>query len=161
MWFAVFSVIVLLFGFVLLFGAPYLPTRRRQAQAALDLLELKKGQTLYELGCGDGRVLRQAAQRGLYAVGYELNPILVIAARCHTWRYHKRVKVVWGNFWYADLKKADGVFVFLLDRFMARLDQKLAEEIDKPIRVVSYAFKIPNRTHKVEREGMFLYEYHA
>lgn len=135
MLFAGFAVVVFLFGFVLLFGAPYLPTQRQQAQAALDLLALKKGQTLYEFGCGDGRVLRQAAERGLKVVGYELNPLLVLVARCYTWKYRKQVKIVWGSFWKADISQADGVFVFLLDRFMRQLDSKLAAESKRPIKL--------------------------
>jgi SAM-dependent methyltransferase len=157
--FIAISILVLLFGFVLLFGAPYLPTRRREAQAALDMLALKKGQTIYELGCGDGRVLKLAAEEGLNAVGYELNPLLALVARLHTWRYRKQVKVVCGNFWRADLSRADGIFVFLLDRFMARLDNKVSAEAGKPISLVSYAFKIPGKRHIKLVRGMYLYHY--
>lgn len=154
-----FALLVFLFGFVLLFGAPYLPTKRHQAQAALDLLALKKGQTLYEFGCGDGRVLRQAAQRGLYAVGYELNPLLALFARLYTWKYRKNVRIVWGSFWRADITDADGIFVFLLDRFMQRLDDKLTHEAQRPLRLASYAFKIPAKKVSRQRAGIYLYLY--
>ncbi len=159
MLFAAFAVLVLLFGFVVLFGAPYLPTRRLEAETALDLLDLKPGQTLYELGCGDGRVLKRAAQRGLNAVGYELNPLLVLTARLNTWRYRKQVKVVWGNFWRADLSQADGIFVFLIDRFMEKLDKKIESEIKKPVKLVSFAFQIPNKKYSKAQNGLFLYVY--
>lgn len=157
--FLTISGIILLFGFVLLFGAPYLPTRRTQAQAALDLLDLKKGQTLYELGCGDGRVLKQAAQRGVKSIGYELNPILVVVAKLHTWRYRKLVKIKWANFWQADLSNADAVFVFLLDKFMEKLDQKMRKEAKKPMQLVSYAFEIKSKKPIKAEQGMFLYQY--
>jgi SAM-dependent methyltransferase len=122
-------VIILLFGFVVLFGAPYLPTLKKQVDAAFDLLDLKPGQTLLELGCGDGRVLKAAAQRGLSAVGYELNPLLVCIAKLHTWRYRKQAKVVWGNFWTAKWPKTDAIFVFLLARYMKKLDTKIVQEL--------------------------------
>jgi predicted RNA methylase len=150
--------IILLFSFVILFGAPYLPTRRKETQIALDLLDLKAGQTLYELGCGDGRVLVFAARRGLNVVGYELNPVLVIVSWLVTLRYRRQVRVVWGNFWMADLERADGVFVFLLDKYMKKLDEKLLK-IKKPIRLVSYAFKIPGKKPTKEKYGMMLYIY--
>jgi ribosomal protein L11 methylase PrmA len=67
------------FGFVLIFGAPYLPTLDKPMKAALELAELKPGQTLLELGCGDGKVLIAAAKQGVHATGFELNPLLVIA----------------------------------------------------------------------------------
>lgn len=157
--FIIFFVAVLCFGFVLIHGAPYLPTQKRQAEAALDLLGLKKGQVLYELGCGDGRMLRRAAERGLSGVGYELNPLLVVVARLATWRYRKRIRIVWGNFWKADLNPADGVYVFLLERFMNQLDTKLTEKTDKSFPVVSYAFRIPGRKAVRQDSGMYLYKY--
>ncbi len=157
--FLAFFIIVTLFSFVLLYGAPYLPTKQAQAEAALDLLDLKPGQTLYELGCGDGRVLKRAAQNGLNVVGYELNPILVIIAWLYTWRYRRQIKVVWGNFWRADLSKADAVFVFLLDRFMLKLDHKLMKEAVRPIKLASFAFKIPGKKALKHKAGIFLYQY--
>ncbi len=152
-------VLVGLFGFVLLFGAPYLPTHRKQAEIALDLLNLKPGETLYELGCGDGKVLLLAAQRGLHAVGYELNPLIALIARLRTWRYRKTVKVVCGNFWNADISPADGVFVFLLDRFMERLDNKMKSQMKKPVLLASYAFKIPDKKIVQSKGGIYLYQY--
>jgi SAM-dependent methyltransferase len=157
--FAVFILMVALFGFVLAFGAPYLPTRRKETQAALDLLSLKKGQTLYDLGCGDGRVLKMAARQGLNGVGYELNPLLVLVAKIYTYKYRHQVKIVWGNFWKADISKADGIFIFLIERFMRKLDLKLQKEVRKPVRVVSFAFKIPDRKIEKNNDGMHLYKY--
>lgn len=157
--FAIFLLLVALFGFVLAFGAPYLPTRRKEAEAALNLLGLKKGQTLYDLGCGDGRVLKLAAEQGLQGVGYELNPLLVLAAKIHTYKYRRQIKIVWGNFWKADVSQADGVFVFLIERFMRKLDRKLQRDIRKPVRVVSFAFKIPDRNIEKTKDGMYLYKY--
>ena len=55
--------VILIFGFVVFFGAPYLPTFNKVQNTALDLLDLKPGQTLIELGSGDGRVMREAAKR--------------------------------------------------------------------------------------------------
>jgi SAM-dependent methyltransferase len=115
--------IVFLFSFVILFGAPYLPTMRAQQEIALDLLGLKPGQAFYDLGCGDGRMLRAAAKRGLKAYGCELNPVLCIIAWLNTLRYRKNVKIKCGNFWKSDIKKADGIFVFLINSKMARLDK--------------------------------------
>ena len=159
MLFFIFAATAVLFGFVLLFGAPYLPTLRREANAALDMLDLKKGQTLFELGSGDGRVMKIAAARGLNVVGYELKPILVLISRINTWRYRKQVKVIWGNFWKADLSQADGIFVFLLDKFMERIDKKIEGEAKMPVAIVSYAFRIPHKKPTKSKGGLFLYEY--
>ncbi len=156
---ATVSLVVLLFGFVVLFGAPYLPTLKKQTDTALDLLDLKPGQTLLELGCGDGRVLRAAARLGLNAVGYELNPLLVIIAWLYTLRYRKQVKIIWGNYWTQPWPEADGIFVFLLNKFMVKLDNKITREFNTPVKLVSFAFRVPDKKAIKEKGGLFLYKY--
>lgn len=150
--------LVLLFGFVVFLGAPYLPTRRPQSEAALDLLDLKKGQLLLELGCGDGRVLRAAARRGLRSVGYELNPLLVLIAWLTTLKYRRLVSVRWGNYWTASWPNADGIYVFLLDKYMARLDSKIKQQ-GRPVKLASFAFKVPGKKPARQKAGIFLYHY--
>lgn len=153
-------VTILVFGFVVFFGAPYLPTTRKQINSALDLLDLKPGQVMLELGSGDGRVLNAAASRGWQVVGYELNPILVLVSRLNTWRYRKQIKIVWGDFWRSAWPKHDGVFVFLLDRYMKKLDKKIIQEsIGHPRKVVSFAFKIPGKKPAKAKHGVYLYTY--
>jgi SAM-dependent methyltransferase len=149
-------VVFLLFAGVLLRGAPYVPTLDRQAIVALELLGLEPGQTLLELGSGDGKVLLLAAQAGLNVVGIELNPILVVISRMRTWRYRAQVRVIWGDFWLVTWPECDGVFSFLLDRFMSRLDERM-QKIHRPL--ASFAFEIPGRTATTTRDGIHLYHY--
>jgi hypothetical protein len=152
--------VVLLFGFVVAFGAPYLPTMKKQSVVALDLLNLNRGQKLLELGCGDGRVMRAAAQRGLLVEGYELNPILVLVAKLVTFRYRKQVTVHWGNYWRQTWPPADGIFVFLLDKYMPKLNKKIIQEQKhKPVKLVSFAFKVPGKKPLKTQKGLFLYQY--
>jgi len=149
-------VLAIAFGGVILRGAPYVPTLDPQARAALELLDLKPGQTLLELGCGDGKVLVTAARAGLNVVGIELNPFLVVVSRLRTWRYRKQVRVLWGDFWQRDWPECDAVFAFLLGRFMGRLDARM-RQLRKPL--VSFAFKVPERAIDAEKAGVFLYRY--
>lgn len=148
--------IVATFSLVIFVGAPYLPTLSPQIRAAFDLLEMEKGQTLLELGSGDGKVLLAAAQSGYKAVGIEINPLLVLVSRWRTRNYRKSVRVIWGNYWKVAWPEADGVFVFLLDRFMPELDGRM-QEYRKPL--VSVAFKIPDKKISSEQEGVFRYDY--
>jgi hypothetical protein len=157
---AVVLIVILLFCFVVAFGAPYLPTLKPQIKEALDMLDLKPGQTLYELGSGDGRILVAAAERGIRVVGYELNPLLVIYSWAITRKYRKLVTVRWGNFWRVNLADADGIFVFLLHRYMAKLDKKIIQECRKPVKLISFAFPVQDRKADEERLGVMLYKYH-
>jgi SAM-dependent methyltransferase len=145
---------------ILLIGAPYVPTIKRARQDALDLLDLKPGQLVLDLGCGDGRFLISAAKRGLRAEGWELNPLLAAYAWLATRRYRQQIKVHWGNFWKADLSRADGVFVFLLDRFMERLDQKIKKDTkSRGLKLASHAFKVPGKKPAASKGAVFLYFY--
>ncbi|OGL25807.1 hypothetical protein A3E49_01025 [Candidatus Saccharibacteria bacterium RIFCSPHIGHO2_12_FULL_49_19] len=158
-WLTVFA-LLFMFSFVILVGAPYVPTLRRQQKIALELLDLKPGQVLYDLGCGDGRLLVAAAKAGYRAVGYEINPALAAIAYLRTRRYGGRVKVVCGNFWRADISGADAVFVFLIDRYMKRLDHYLSGQFkNKRVKVVSYAFKVPGRRPANAVNALYLYNY--
>ncbi|HEX5448283.1 MAG TPA: class I SAM-dependent methyltransferase [Candidatus Saccharimonadales bacterium] len=152
-------VVILAYGFVLLFGAPYFPSLRPHVKAALKLLDLKKGQVVYDLGCGDGRFLRSAAKHGLVAVGYELNPFMFAWSWLTTRRYGRRVKVRFGNFWHADLSEADAIFVFLLDKYMPKLDERIRATAKKHVKLASHTFKIPGKKPSDEEYGVFLYKY--
>jgi SAM-dependent methyltransferase len=163
MFLAILSVIIGLllisFGFVLFFGAPFLPTLKLQINEALDMLDLKPGQTLLDLGCGDGRVLKAAADRGLLAVGYELNPVLVIVARLRTRRYRAKVKVLWGNYWHETWPPAEGIFGFILPKYMAKLHKIVIQYPHKPVKLASFAFSIPNTKPSRVSKGIYLYKY--
>lgn len=158
-WLIIAIALVICFSGVLLFGAPYLPTLAPQARTALELAGLKPGQTLLELGCGDGRVLIAAARRGYQAVGYELNPLLVLLAWARTRRYRSQVRVVWGNYWRVEWPPAEAVFTFLLPRYMAKLDNKCQNYRHRPVRLISFAFEIPGKKPSRKRGGVFVYDY--
>ena len=150
----------LAYGFVILFGAPFLPTMKKQRKDALDLLDLKPGQVFVDLGSGDGRLLVLAAQRGLKVVGYEINPFLWLYSWLRTRRYGRQVKIKLQSFWRADLSAVDGVFVFLITNHMERLDRLLAGRGGKKdLKVVSHAFRIPGQKSAQKLGALFLYIY--
>ena len=152
--------LIIAYGLVIFFGAPFLPTLRAERERAFDLLNLKKGQLFVDLGSGDGIMLVMAAQRGLRAVGYEINPFLWFYSWLRTRRYGRKVKVKMVSFWRADLSDADGIFVFLITHHMKHLDLLLsARQSKKKLKVVSNSFKIPGRKIRQTSGPMFLYEY--
>ncbi len=155
-----FALIVLIcFTGVLLVGAPYLPTLTPQVKAAMALAELQTGQTLIELGCGDGKVLVAAAQQGAQVVGYELNPFLALICWLRTRRYRSQVRVVWADFWRADWPASDVIFTFLLPKYMKKLDKKIVQYNHKPVKLVSFAFAVPDKQPQQTDSGLFLYIY--
>ncbi len=152
-------VLVVCFGAVILVGAPYLPTLRPQVQAVLDLADLQPGQTLLELGCGDGRVVLAATSRGLNVVAYELNPLLALLVWLRTRRYRHQVQIIWGDFWRADWPPAEAIFTFLLPKYMPKLDKKVMQYKHKPVKLVSFAFEIPDKPATQYHKSVFRYDY--
>lgn len=153
------TILVLSFGLVVFIGAPYLPTLKVQQERALDLLDLKPGQTVIDLGSGDGRFLLAAAKRDLNAVGIEANPLLVVVSYLLTFKYRNKVKIKWGNIW-GSWPQADGIYVFLHTRFMSKLHKKITQQYTgKKVKVVSYAFEITDMKPVKSKNGLFLYKY--
>lgn len=156
---AVLFLLLVCFAVVLLFGAPYLPTLGPQVKAALEMADLRPGQTLLELGCGDGKVLIAAARQGIHVVGYELNPLLALVAWVRTRRYRKQVRVIWGDFWRVPWPEAQAIFVFLLPRYMPKLNKKIIQYNHKPIKLISFAFMIPGVAPAAKKNGLYCYMY--
>lgn len=157
------GVLVLVFAFVVFFGAPYLPTKRRQIELALEMLDAQVGRVIVDLGSGDGVFLLAAAKKGATVYGYELNPILCVISKLRCWKYRSRVHIRCANFWKIQLPDAtDGVYVFLLTRYMKKLDQKMeieAERLKRQISLASFTFAIPGKQALEAREAVFLYTY--
>lgn len=159
-WLLAFGAVILIcFAGVILVGAPYLPTLTPQVRTAIDIARLKKGQTMLELGCGDGKILVAAAQKGIYVIGYELNPFLVAIAWLRTRKYKKYVHIIWGNYWAIEWPKADAIFVFLLPKYMDKLDKKCMQYSYRPVKLISFAFTVPARKPTQEANGVFVYTY--
>jgi SAM-dependent methyltransferase len=158
-WLLIIIAAAVCFGAVVLVGAPYLPTLRPQIGAALELAGLQPGDRLLELGCGDGRVVLAAARHGLQVTGYELNPLLAAVAWLRTRRYRRQVRIIWGDFWRAGWPPSEAIFVFLLTRYMEKLDKKIVQYKHKPVKLVSFAFEIPGRKPDRRKDGVFLYLY--
>jgi hypothetical protein len=151
--------IVLAFGLGAWLGAPYVPIMHRPAVELLELAELKPGQTLIDLGSGDGRLLKLAAERGIRGIGYEINPWLWIISLINCRAYAGIVEIHLANFWKVTLPSADVISVFLIDRYMGRLDEKLTNELKRPTILVSYVFALPHRKPEVTTKNSFRYRY--
>jgi len=146
-----------------LYGVPWVPTREARIRRALQIAGLKPGETLYDLGAGDGRVLLMAAKEfGARAVGIEIGPIQWALGVMKIWLSgsRQRVGLRCGNFYRADLSEADVVFVYLTSSQTKRLQDKLERELRPDTRVVSVAADFPDwQPAEVDREAViFLYQ---
>ncbi len=131
----------------MLFGPPWIPTRMNRIRKALQLAQVKPNDVVYDLGCGDGRVLVIAAgEFGARAVGVEIGPVQCAAAwlRATLAGMKDRVQIRWGDFYKADLKDADVVFAYLTSGQARRLEEHLASQLKPGVRVVTISFDLPD-----------------
>ena len=146
-----------LFALGAVLGAPYVPTLTKSGNDLLDMADLKPGVTIIDLGSGDGAFALQAARRGYSVIGYEINPILVLVAKLRTLRYRQQVTIHLRDFWRTELPQVDAIYVFLIERYMQKLSEKLEKEIKKPTVVVSHVFKIPGKKPLKENQNTSVY----
>lgn len=126
--------------------APYVNSPEHAVDKMLQMANLKSGETLYDLGCGDGRILIAAASRfQVNAVGIEISRHLVRKASENVKKagLQDRVKVVHGNFMDTNLSRADVVTLYLATTANESLRPNLEKYLRPNTRVVSYDYPIP------------------
>lgn len=125
-------------------GAPWVPTRKEDIKRFLKLANIKPGQKMYDLGCGDGRLLCAAAKIGAQAYGFEISLPLFIAA--HIQRFFQkdkhRIRILYRDFWNMDLSDADIVYFFLVPKVYPKLKKKFEKELKSGTIVIAYVWPI-------------------
>ncbi len=138
---------------------PFVPTPESVARRMLELANVKPGEVVYDLGCGDGRILIIAAKEfGAKAVGIEIRKDLVekCIRKVKELGLEGKVYVIHGNFFEVDISEADVVTLYLLTSVNEKLRPKLERELKPGARVVSHDFEVLGwKPVKVEeiREG--------
>lgn len=143
--------ILLLLLLLLVFGSavafmltfvPYIPTPKRVVRQMVDLADLQGNECIYDLGCGDGRVLIEAKKRqpAVTAIGYEISPIPYLLARMNALVRRQEVQLQFKNFFGEDLSDADLIFLYQMPHMMEKLERKFIEELRPGTRIISHGF---------------------
>lgn len=141
-------VVIVLFGFVVFFGAPYVPTLRKELRVAFEeLYPVGKNDVVVDLGAGDGRVLQATTSKGARGYGVELNPLLALIARL---RIGKHTTIYCTNMWTYQLPKdVTLVYIFSVSRDAKKLQaylQQQADTLGKPFNVMTFGAKLTSIT---------------
>ncbi len=124
-------------------GAPYLPSKRKTVQKMLDMAQVKPGDTIYDLGAGDGRVVIMAARKfGATCVGIEIHPLRYFwcQLKITVFGLRRKVKIKLGDFFNHNISDADVIFCYLLQHTNDKLEWKLIKELSDKTRIVSNTF---------------------
>jgi SAM-dependent methyltransferase len=120
----------------------YVPTPRKVVEEMLRMAELKPDDVVYDLGCGDGRIVIAAAQlRGVKAVGYDIDPERVKEARANVRAagVEHLVRIEQADVFTLDLTGATVITLYLLPQLNVRLMPQLAR-LRAGARILSHNF---------------------
>jgi len=121
----------------------YVPTSPEVVDAMLKMANVTKDDTLYDLGCGDGRIVVAAARAyGAKAIGIDIDPQRIAEANANakTAGVDGRVKFILGDLFQQDFHDATVVTLYLLNTLNLKLRPKLWKELKPGTRIVSHAF---------------------
>jgi len=122
---------------------PYVPTNMETVQKMLDMAQVRQNDVVYDLGCGDGRIVITAAkERGARGVGIDINPERIAEAHANARKegVTRRVQFRVGNLFEADFAPATVVTLYLLPEVNLKLRPQLWRQLKPGTRVVSHAF---------------------
>ena len=122
---------------------PYLPTTDEAVKAMLTLAGVKKSDVVYDLGCGDGRIVIAAAKEvGARGVGIDIDPQRIAEANANAKKagMEKRVRFEEKDLFQADIHEASVVTLFLLSSVNLKLRPKLLADLKPGTRIVSNTF---------------------
>ncbi len=132
---------------------PFVATDERIVDRMLELAEVRPDDVVYDLGCGDGRIVVAAAKKyGCKAVGVEIDPRLVEQAKENARKagVEDRVTIRQGDIFQEEFRDATVVMLYLLPEVNVRLMPKLSQ-LREGARVVSHSFAMHGaRPEKVE-----------
>jgi SAM-dependent methyltransferase len=119
----------------------YVPTPHDVVNKMLELAKVKKGDVVYDLGCGDGRIVVAAAKKGAKATGFDIDPKRVAEAKANVKKnkVEKSAQIFEKDIFTLDLSKANVVTLYLLPSLNVKLIPQL-EKLKPGTRIVSHDF---------------------
>lgn len=132
----------------MLFLVPFVPSRMRVVKKMITAARLKQDDVVFDLGCGDGRILFEAEKKlragtRNKAVGFEIAPLVYFLAWARKFFARSRANIRFQSFFAANLRRANVIFCYLIPNVMPRLAAKIKKECKKGTRIVSNTFHIP------------------
>jgi SAM-dependent methyltransferase len=121
--------------------APYIPTAQEKITEILKTAGVKKGKTFYELGSGDGRLVLHSAMLGAESYGIEQSWLRIWYSRYLARKKGlKNAHFYHGNLFDRQYFPADIIFIYLLPKAVARLEQSLPKELKKGSVIITQSF---------------------
>lgn len=142
----------------------YVPTRQPIVDAMLKLADVKSSDVVYDLGCGDGRIVVSAAKDyGAKGKGIDIDPKRIEEAKLNAAKANVQdlVEFEVGDLFEADVSEASVVTLYLLSTLNLKLRPMLLEQLKPGTRIVSHSFSMgdwePEKTERVNGATIYLW----
>lgn len=124
--------------------APWWRTNKKTAKVICKMANINNKDVVYDLGCGDGEVLLQAAKFGASGVGIEIDPLRALIANIRIIKnnFQNKITIKKNNFFKEDFSKASVIIVYLVPKTLEKLLPKFKKELKKGTRIVSYRYEM-------------------
>jgi ribosomal protein L11 methylase PrmA len=120
----------------------FVPTPNDVIEKMLEMAKVTPKDVVYDLGCGDGRIVIAAAKKGARAVGIDIDPQRISEANANAKleKVTDKVRFIENDLFEADIGEATVVTLYLLNRLNEKLKPKLLKDLKPGTRIVSHAF---------------------
>ena len=147
--------------------APYVPTPMVVVDKMLELAEVRSDDVVYDLGCGDGRIVVTAARRlGARGVGVDYDPVLVAEAKAEAKKHNVShlVEIILHDAMTVDFSRATVLTLYLLPSSNQKLKPRIQNLLPPGTRIVTHDFRMrpwkPIRDAAITVPGSF-YTHHV
>ena len=142
---------------------PFVPSPQIVVDKMIELAGVKKGDVVYDLGSGDGRIVIAAAKKGARAVGFDIDPDLVAESRANVKKagVQESAEIRHQDILTVDLSPASVVTMYLLPDVNLKLKPNLLSQLKPGSRVVSHSFDMgdwkPDQVERVDGRTIYLW----
>lgn len=155
--FIVLLILIIIFGLILLSSmlysliriikeqkmyVPYVPTKYSTVKAMIDLAKIQEGDNVYDLGCGDGRIVIEASKiKNTKCIGIEWRKDVYFMAKVSNFLKKGNAVIKNGDMYKLDISDANIIFTYLLTNAMDRIEEKIINECKDGTVIVSHGFQ--------------------
>jgi len=132
---------------------PYVPTSMKIVLEMIKMASIKEGDNVYDMGCGDGRLVTEASYiKNTKCIGIEWKVDVVLTAKIRNFFKRSKAVIRRGDMYKQDISDADVIFTYLLPHAMDRLENKILEECKDSVIIVSHGFTFKNLKLQEEKQ---------
>lgn len=141
-------------------NVPYVPSSMATVRLMIESARIQEGEKILDIGSGDGRIVVACAQKGAFAYGCEINPLLVAISRLiiRIKGLQKNATIEQKDLYKMDFGEYDVIMTYCLPKTLSDLEEKLYRELRPGGRIVCNTFRFKQWTPVTKNGKVYLYE---